>query len=339
MIRLRAMAFRRDMVPSLAGVVCLSALVTAQSREPRALPCVYWRQGIDTRATLEAAGIKSICVAAEQADAWRAAGLTVSPVTAAELESRIALAIPGITPKPGIASPTRSPWVVANGWRFLRDPAGKYGYAVPAGSGKGALIAAEAFAYNADAIIAIDSADAAATGAMLAFVETIPALDLPPIADLAVVDDGSAVTGEVINLLVRRNLLFELTRAPSSRYAINVKVGDPAYPASEAADPSSFALKIRRQITDEKRSLRVYGSEVVICRLSGDKSRARLQVINYGGREIEGLRIRVRGRYSGGEAYVAGAGRTALADQVASEGTTELSIPRLGVYAVVDLKQ
>ena len=45
----------------------------------------------------------------------------------------------------------------------------------------------------------------------------------------------------------------------------------PSIRAQEAADPSAFALKIRRQLTDERRTLRVYGSEVVICRLTGER--------------------------------------------------------------------
>jgi hypothetical protein len=333
MIRLRADALRRDR--ALALLLLLSTAGPLLARAP-APPCVYWTQGIESAPALRAAGITQICVAAGHADAWRGAGFSVTAITASELAAREPLPVPGITARPGVASPTRAPWIVANGWRFLRNPSTKFSYTLPAG--KAALAAAETFAYGVDAILTVDPADVGAFGAMTAFLETIPALDLPPVADLAVVDDGSPVTGEVINLLVRRNLLFELGRTPSSRFSVNVKVGDPAYPVAEAADPSTFVLKIRRQITDEKRSLRVYGSEVVICRLSGDNSRARLHLINYGGREIEGLRIRVRGTYRGGDAYVSGAGRTALADQVASEGTTELSIPRLGVYAVVDLK-
>jgi hypothetical protein len=103
------------------------------------------------------------------------------------------------------------------------------------------------------------------------------------------------------------------------------------------ADPSTFALKIRRQLTDEQRTLRVYGSEVVICRLTGDGGRIRLHLLNYGGREIEGLRIRLRGAYRNGDAQVAGAGRLPLQDYVIAGGATEFSIPRLLTYAVIDL--
>ena len=36
---------------------------------------------------------------------------------------------------PGLASPTRSPWIVANGWRFARQPRPKFVYDLPAGKG------------------------------------------------------------------------------------------------------------------------------------------------------------------------------------------------------------
>src|SRR5439155_7598300 len=119
-----------------------------------------------------------------------------------------------------------------------------YVYAVPAG--KGALAMAEAFAYGADAALKIDPEDLGSVGAMLTFLEGLPAADLPAVADLAVVDDGSAVTGEVMNLLARRNLLFEVVRSPAARFRINVVLGGNEYPREEAADPSAFALTARR---------------------------------------------------------------------------------------------
>jgi hypothetical protein len=301
-----------------------------------AVPCVYWTQGPETRAALEAAGVKRLCVVPAQAETWRAAGFSISPITDAEMASREALPTPGVTARAGLASPTRSPWIVANGWRFTRKPAAKYVYEVPAG--KAALAAAEAFAYNADAILKIDPAELKTLGGMLSFLEELPSADLPPVADLGVVDDGSAVTGEVMNLLARRNLLFQVVQAPSPKFRINIAMGTPGYPPEEAGDPSAFALKIRRQLTDEQRTLRVFGSEVVICRLTGDAGRIRLHLINYGGREIEGLRIRLRGAYREGDARVAGTGRIPLTDFTVAGGATEFSVPRIATYAVVDLE-
>jgi hypothetical protein len=280
------------------------------------LPCVYWPAGAGSRAALEAAGIERLC-------------------SEADLAQREALPTPGTAARAGLASPTRSPWIVANGWRFMRHPGATYVYDVPAG--KAVLAAAEAVAYGADAVLKIDPADAGSLGEMIRFLQALPSVDLPAVSDLAVVEDGSAMTGEVMNLLARRNLLFEVVQARSPRFQINIEIGAPGYPREEAADPSAFALKIRRQLTDDQRALRVYGSEVVICRLTAGAGRARLHLINYGGRDIEGLRVRVRGVYGSGDAHVAGAGPLALQDRIVAAGATEFSIPRLTTYAVIDL--
>ena len=300
-------------------------------------PCVYWTEGVQSRGALEAAGVTRICVPPDQLEAWKAAGVTAVPLAAPDLAGREMLPVPGITPRAGLASPTRAPWVVASGWRISRNPTAKYAYKLPAG--KAALAAAEAFAYGADAVLTIDPKDLAAAGSMMTFLDSIPAAtDLPPVADLAVVDDGSAVTGEVMNLLARRNLLFQIVQTPSNRFPLNITIGSPEYPAEEAADPSAFAQKVRSRLSDEQRSLRIYGSEVVIGRLTGGPGRLRLHLLNYGGRDVEGLRIRVKGTYQSGEAYVAGSGRVSLTDQVIADGATEVSLPRLATYAVIDFK-
>jgi hypothetical protein len=281
-----------------------------------AVLCVYVTPGA-SHAAIDAAGITRIC-------------------SDADLAGRESLATLGIAARAGVASPTRSPWIDANGWRFIRRPAAKYVYTVPAG--KAALAAAEAFAYGVDAALKIDPADAGALAAMLTFLDAVPPVDLPPVADLAVVDDGSPITGEVMNLLARRNLLFQVVQTPSTQFPITIAVGSAAYPRTDAADPSAFAQKIRRQLTDERRALRIYGSEVVIGRLTGDATRIRLQLLNYGGRDIEGLRIRLRGAYRPGAARVSRAGSIPLADHVVADGATEFSLPRLTTYAVIDLE-
>jgi hypothetical protein len=280
-----------------------------------AVPGLFWTQVLESRTRIR---------------------FSTSALADADLASREALPAPGVTARAGVASPTRSPWIVANGWRFTRQPAAKYRYDLPAG--KATLAAAEAFAYGADALLKIDPADAAGLEAMLKSLEALPAADLPAIADIGVVDDGSPITGEVMNLLARRNLLYQVVKSPSARLRLNIAIGTREYPVADAADPSAFALKIRRQLTDEQRTLRVYGSEVVIGRLTGDAGRIRLHLINYGGREIEGLRLRLRGAYGTGDAYVEGTGRVPLQDHVVADGATEFSLPRMKTYAVIDLK-
>jgi hypothetical protein len=249
--------------------------------------------------------------------------------------SRELLPVPGIVARAGVASPTRSPWIVANGWRFIRQPTGRFRYELPAG--KAALAAVEKYVYGADAVLTSDPADAEPLRALTAFLEGLPRIDPPPVADIGVVDDGSAITGEVMNLLSRRNLLYALVTRPDPRFGVNIAVGTREYPVEEAANPGAFALKIRRQLTDERRSLRIYGSEVVIARLLGDATRVRLHLINYGGRDIDGLRVRVRGAFAAGHVFMSGAGRVDLLDHVVADGATEFSLPRLGVYAVIDL--
>jgi hypothetical protein len=300
------------------------------------VPCVYWTQGPSTRAALEAAGLKGLCVPADQAETWRAAGVQVVAVSEAELAAREALPTPGVTARTGVASPTRAPWIVANGWRIARRPAAKYSYTP--GPGAGALAAAEAYAYGTDAIIRADPADVNRVGEMLTFLQGLASLDLPAVADFGIVDDGSPSTGEVLNLLSRRNLLYRIVAAPSPQFPLNVVIGSREYPAQDATDPSAFALRVRRDLTDERRSLRIYGSEVVIGRLTGNGARARLHLINYGGREIQGLRVRVRGAFPTGDALVSGVGSVSLDDRIIAEGATEFSLPRLTTYAVVDLR-
>jgi len=255
--------------------------------------------------------------------------------TQAQDVSRELLPTPGIVARPGVASPTRSPWIVANGWRITRTPGAKFRYDLPAG--KAVLAAAETHAYGADAVLKTDPADAEPLRAITAFLEALPRADLPAIADLGVVEDGTAITGEVMNLLARRNLLYAVVKSPEARYRLNIVMGSREYPVEDAADPSAFALKVRRQLTDEQRTLRIYGSEVVIARLTGDGRKTRLHLINYGGREIEGLRVRLRGAYATGVAYVPGGAGGPLQDYVVADGATEFSLPRFAVYAMIDL--
>jgi hypothetical protein len=299
------------------------------------LPGLYWPQELASAPALRQAGIERLSVPPGSAAAWREAGFSVTPMGPAELASRTALAAPGIAGRVDRASATRSPWLTANGWRFLREKGRLYAYDLPAG--KAALAAAEAFAYGAAAVLKIDPADLDALGRMLAFLAELPAADLPEVADLGLVDDGTPLTGEVMNLLVRRNLLFRVVDAPAPQWRVNIRLGTSEYPKKEAADPSAFALKVRRQLTDDQRSLRIFGSEVVIGRLTGDATRVRLHLLNYGGRETFGLRIRLRGKWAEGEAFVAGKGRAPLPDQVIADGATEFSLPSMGPYAVIDL--
>jgi hypothetical protein len=299
------------------------------------LPLLYWSQGLETAPQIKAAGIEQFAVPPEKIEAWRVAGFKVIALPRNELEGRERLLPPGIQRKYNVASPTRAPWVDANGWRFLRAPSGQYLYDLPAG--KAALAAAEAFVYKADVVVKIEPADVEEFGNMLAFLRGLPTDELPSVADFVVIDTGTVASGEVMNLLLRRNLLFQLEKFPSALHRINIKLGTREYPESIAADPSAFAQKIRQQLGDENRSLRIYGSEVVLARLLSDSTKLRLHLLNYGGREIEGLRVRLRGKFANGSAMIAGVGRASLADFLVEGKATEFTIPQMGSYALIEL--
>jgi hypothetical protein len=301
------------------------------------LPALFWPEGLETAPALRSAGIERFLAPPETAEAWRREGWAVTRVTREDLGAREALPPPGrLREHAELASATRSPWITANGWRMQRQPGRRCAYRLPAG--RAALAAAEAFAYGADAVLEIDPADLGGLGGMLAFLSLLEASALPSAADFAVVDDGSPVTGEVMNLLARRNLLYEIVKTPSSRFAVNIQPGTARYPLEEAANPAAFALRIRREIGDDARSLRIYGSEVVLGRLTVGPAQARLHLLNYGGRPVDALRIRVKGTWPEGEAQVPGLGRVELLDHVVGDGATEFSLPVLDVYAVVDLR-
>jgi len=302
-----------------------------------ALPLLFWDQGPETAVALKQNGIEQVLVPAERLPAWKATGLAVRGITAAEWGALEEASAPGIDRQVQVASATRSPYLIANGWRFIRNRSAKYRYSLTAG--KAALAAAESCAYGADAALQVETADLESVGKMLAFLRGIPAADLPGLADIAVVDDQHALVGEVMNLLARRNLLFRAVSASDPRYPINIRIGSKEYSEEEASDPNAFALKIRRQLTDERRSVRVYGSETVLCRLTGDDTRIRLHLLNYRGGKVDGLRIRLRGAFRKGQARGDQMGEIPLENFAVSNGATEFSISAMNLYAVVDLQR
>jgi hypothetical protein len=233
------------------------------------------------------------------------------------------------------ASATRSPWIDANGWRILRSPGSTFVYHVKGEAA--ALAAAEAFTYGAGAFISADAAGADSFAKMLEFLKTVPSIDLRPVADFGVVEDGSDATGELLNLLTRMNLLYKIEKSPDRDFHVNVRLGTKEFPQEEAQNPSVAAHKIRSQIGDDNRSLRVYGSEVVIGRLLTGPHQARVFLLNYTPRPVLGLRVRIRGAYSQGEQRASGSSDSHLADFTQDGPATEFTIPELRLFTVIDL--
>jgi hypothetical protein len=226
--------------------------------------------------------------------------------------------------------------VIANGWQFLRQPDAHFYYDTPGPAA--ALAATEAFSYGVHAAIRTDEQGLAPLSKMLALLKSLPDDDLRPMANIGFVDDESPESGEFMNLLLRRNLLFKIVKSPDAKLDINVALGAPDYPRAEAANPSLLAEKVRSHLTDEKRLLRIYGSEVVVGRLLGNRDAARLLLINYGAARspVTAVRIRVLGAYPRQHAVQFDAPLD-LEDAGVQDGATEFTLPELKTFAVIDL--
>jgi hypothetical protein len=299
------------------------------------LPVLLWDKGPETVDQLHRVKIQQIAVTPDAAESWKAVpGISAAPVNLNHLTT---VPEPSLTFNAQVASATRAPWVNHNGWRFLRQPQAQYLYDI---KGEGALLAAaEAFAYGVTAYIRTDDTGLQSLGQMLAFLHGIESQNTNPEVNIGFIDDGSAESGEFMNLLIRRNLLFKVVRQPDPKLALNVALGQPGYPKAEAANPKLLAEKVRAQLTDEKRLLRIYGSEVVIGRLFGDRRKARLLLINYGSAKspVHGVRIRVLGNYGKLHATQYGVANCQLTDVLTSTDATEFTLPELGTFATIDL--
>lgn len=302
-----------------------------------ALPTLFWDGAAETAPALRQAGITQIQVPTSRLASWK--GIPELTVEAADLQGALKLLAPTVNYRMNEASATNTPWLVHNGWKFLRRPQARY-YYEPTGE-QAALAAAEAFSYGIPAMIKPDAAGLNPLGAMLAFLRTVPEGVLPAVADIGYIDDGSATSGEVMNLMVRSNLLFRLVSAPDRGLKANVKLGTKEYPLENAKNPGTVARLVRANLSDEKRSLRVYGSEVVVARLTASNGKARLHLLNYAGanRKVDGIRVRVLGEYSKHELRVAGGAGVELQDYSVESGATEFTLSELRTYAVIDLSR
>lgn len=266
----------------------------------------------------------------------------VDRITVAAADANVAGLSKAMTPKVTFrrneASATRAPWVDSNGWRYLRQPDGHF-YCDASGAAAAALAAAEAFAYDVHVAIHTDDAGSTSLARMLAFLRGAKGEDFSPLVNIGFVDDGSAESGEFMNLLVRRNLLFRVVKQADPTLDLTVVPGSAEYPKAEAANPSLLAEKVRSNLTDAKRLLRLYGSEVVVGRLVGHGGDARLYLINYGAARspAHGVRVRVLGAFSKQEAAQFDAPETKLIDVSVDSKATEFTLPELKTFAIINL--
>ncbi len=302
-----------------------------------ALPALFWDGAADTAPALREAGIKQILVPAARLASWKSVDGVAAE--AADLQRAVKLLAPTVNYRMNVASATNAPWIVANGWKFIRRPRDRFYYDV---TGKqAALAAAEAFCYGANAMIRTDAAGLKPLAEMLEFLRTIAGEPLPPVADIGYIDDGSPASGEVMNLLVRDNLLFQLVASPDRRLKVNVKLGTREYPLEDAKNPGTVAHAVRFHLTDEKRSVRIYGSQVVVVRLTAAEGHARLHLLNYAGeaRKVDGIRVRVLGQFPKHQLWLADGTGVELLDYSVESDATEFTLPELKTYAVVDLSR
>jgi hypothetical protein len=322
------------------------------------------------RATALIAGVAVLIAAADSIGWGRTSGqartepvaprLAVTDVASTLVDRGLAKAAPAASggaafqdvPHPALrfridnARATRAPWVDSNAWRFIRGIS-KARYAkLPAGSAP--LAAAEAFTFDVDAILDPDPKDIGPLGTMLEFLKAEQRQPLPSLVNIEVVDDGGPAMEEVLNLLTRRNLLYRVVQSPQGRLDLTVKLGTREFPASDAANPYDFAAKVREKLGDDKRLLRLYGTSTTIARLTGDGTRARLYLLEYGaardrmmgGGPDQTVRVRILGRYRPTKLAAHGAEADAKLTGVEHPGnTTEFWVPAFTTLAIIDLER
>ena len=302
------------------------------------LPVLYWTGGIDTASSLRQAGIEHIAVPASQAESWKSVpGIAVE---IADLESTTKLPTPGIQLHMNAASASRVPWVNSNGWQFMRRPNGRFSYDVKGNAA--ALAAAEAFCFGAKALVETDPSGLTPLADMLRFLGAINSPEGPPLADIGFIDDGSATSAEAMNLLVRDNLLFRIVRTPSPDLKLTVQLGSKEYPMEEAKNPDLLEHKIRANLTDARRLIRIYGASVVVARITGQPGKLRVHLLNYGaaqGTRVGAFRVRILGRYSKAQLRSFDNPKAEVMDVSPEPDAFEFTVPGLKMYAVVDLTQ
>lgn len=299
------------------------------------LPVLFWQESVNTRGELENAGIHHVTVSSTQFAAWRnVPGLQVD---AADLGGAIKVPVPGIALRADEASASHIPWVTSNGWHFLRQPDARFYYDVPADCVT--LAAAEAFSFGVDALIHTGVSGLPRFTEALKFLTSINTEFASPIADIGVIDDGSNTSREVMNLMVRDNLLFDIARTSPANYKLNIELGSATYSALK--DPEAIVHKIRADLGDDKRSVRLFGTSVVVAHLTGEREHPRLHLLNYGAPahiEVGSFRVRVLGRYSKALIRSVASPDEKLLDYEVDQKATEFTVPDLKTYAVVDFQ-
>jgi hypothetical protein len=243
---------------------------------------------------------------------------------------------PSIQMRVNEASATTVPWINSNAWRFQRGLSKALYAGLPEGAAP--LAAAEAHAWGVDALLEPAPADAGSLNAMLDFQKRIDAPRMPVLANVGIIDDKSKEMPELLNLLSRRNLLYRIVSEPDPKLDLNIRIGSKQYPREAVRNPNDFAARVREQLSDEKRLVRLFGTYTVLVNLTGEPGRARLYLVNYARRPAKDVRVRVLGEYNRVQLFEAADPKQTAQDVAIADGGTELTIPQITTYAVIDLQ-
>jgi hypothetical protein len=295
------------------------------------IPGLLWDEGPQTAPVLEQAGIREIATTGD-ASAWSSTRVRATAIDGASL---IKLDPPGVDYQLSRGGATAAPWINSNLWRVMKEPGKSYVYEVSGAAVP--LAAAEAYVSGGKAYLRLKQDDLAAFASALGFLHDMDGPPLPPRVNFGLVDDGTSELDEVLNLLIRRNLLFDLIRPPGNFKGPVVRIGTPEYSKELAGEPYKFSAVVRAKIGDDHRLVRIYGSETTIVRLSGSAGRSRLHVIQYGRNAVPALRVRVLGHYQ--RVLISALGQRVIVpeDVTMDDSATEFTIPAFRTYAVVDL--
>lgn len=271
-------------------------------------------------------GISCVATTREYAPVWRPLAPCVEEWDPAKVQK---LPSPMVRYRYNVASASSAPWLDSNGWRYMRaaGPMAQAPLLVKSAKGKGALAASEALTYRAKVAIQAEPAEWAAIAAIAQWGEANLAKEAKPSANFTFVDDGSAMAGENLNLLQRRNLQFQVAaKAPAGGMVVLPKEGDPA----------EYAYNVRQKVGDEKRLLRIYGSEVVLGRMYHlPNGGAELHLLNYSERTIEGVRFRAIGKFKSISVLYPQSAKAV--DQLADGTAAEATIEKMPTYVVLRL--
>jgi hypothetical protein len=241
-------------------------------------------------------------------------------------------------PNDGYAQVTLAPWVESNGWRFLRGVGGARYSHLPRGAA--GLAAAEGFAFNVDVELVPDPADVPELNRLIEFLHAHFQPPMPPLANFGVIDDQSLPLDEALNMLTRRNLLFRLVQQPDPTLAFTVRPGSNDFPLDSFRNPNDFAARVREKLGDDRRLVRIFGSNTLIARLTGDTQHVRLVLLSYSrSRAQQDIRIRLLGNHEPTALAAYGAPADArLQDIQHVDDATEFSIPFFNTIAIIDLE-